>query len=136
MASLSFVACVSDWELHRSLRKRARSRSMLLVDSKGRNHIAPTLANMKLNVRLLRPFTRKMAECGKIRKPVHLIKEALRKFYDGETASDDEKAESTDAKLRKERNINRSAEVIKSMLTVVKRKWSLWEIPRVPWMVH
>ena len=133
---LCFNPCVRDWEKHRSLRKRARSRSVLLVDSKRRSHISPTLSNMKLNISLLRPFTRRMAECGRIRKPVHLIKEACRCFYDSEAASDDEKKDTTDAKLRKERNINKSAEIIKSMLTAIKRKWSLWEIPRVPWMGH
>ncbi|CAE7318545.1 unnamed protein product [Symbiodinium sp. CCMP2592] len=127
---LSFDSCVKDWEKHRSLRKRARSRSVLLVDSKGRSHVSPTLSNMKLNASLLRPFTRRMAECGRIRKPVNLIKEVCRTFYDSEAASDDEKKDTTDAKLRKERNINKSAEIIKTMLTAIKRKWSLWEIPR------
>ena len=134
MAKLCFLECVKAWEQHRSLRERARGRNILLLDSKGRKHIVPSLENTKLNAAIIRPFTRKMAETGRIRKPIKLIKEVVRKFYENETNSDDENELSMDVKLRKERNIHKSAEIIKSMLTMIKRKWAKWELPRVPWM--
>ena len=118
MAKLSFLQCAKAWEQHRSLRKRARQRNVLLLDSRGRRHVCPSLENVKLNASIIRPLTRKMAETGRIRKPIILIKEAVRKFYDMESNSDDEDL-SMDAKLRKERNINKSAEIVKSMLTMI-----------------
>lgn len=134
MAKFSFLECAKAWEQHRSLRKRAQGRNILLVDSKGRRHICPSLDNIKLNASVLRPMTRKMAESGRIRKTIVLIKEVVRKFYDNESNSDDENQMSTEVRMRKERNINKTAEIIKAMLTTVKRKWAKWELPRVPWM--
>ncbi|CAE7231724.1 unnamed protein product [Symbiodinium sp. CCMP2592] len=130
MAKLSFLECVKAWEQHRSLRKRARGRNVLLLDIKGRKHVVPSLENTKLNASIIRPMTREMAKSGRIRKPINLIKEVVRKFYENEANSDDENQLTTDAKLRKDRNINKSAEIIKSMLTMIKRKWAKWELPR------
>ena len=133
MAQLSFLSCCAEWEKHRVLRKRARSRSVLVIDCKNRNYISPTLTNMKLNHVVLKPFTEAMAKFGRISKPIALIKEAVREFYDSESQPVEEKPETMDMKLRKEKNIVRTAEAIKAMLTMIKRKWTLWELPRVPW---
>ncbi|CAE7299193.1 unnamed protein product [Symbiodinium sp. CCMP2456] len=106
---------------------------MLVQDEKGRAHVAPSLENIKYNACLLRPFTRVMAETGRIRKPIHLIKEALSKFYKREGqvwADDNDVPETMEAKLRRSRNMSKTADTIKSMLTVIKRKWSKWELPR------
>ncbi|CAE7565464.1 unnamed protein product [Symbiodinium sp. CCMP2592] len=103
---------------------------MLLIDCKNRNQVFPTLANMRLNHIILKPFTEAMARYGRISKPVELIKEAVRKFYDSEAEDVPVKPDTMDMKLRREKNIAKSAEAIKSMLTVIKRKWTLWEIPR------
>ena len=73
---------------------------------------------------------------GRIAKPIGLIKEALREFYASEKDDEAEKPETTDMKVRKDKNINKTAEAIKSMLTVVKRKWTKWELPRVPWLPY
>ncbi|CAE7346436.1 unnamed protein product [Symbiodinium necroappetens] len=123
MAQLSFLSCCAEWEKHRVLRKRARSRSMLVIDCKNRNYISPTLTNMKLNHVVLKPFTEAMAKFGRISKPIALIKEAVREFYDSESQPVEEKPETMDMKLRKEKNIVRTAEAIKAMLTMIKRKW-------------
>ena len=93
----------------------------------------PSLANLKLNYVILKPFTEAMASYGRITKPVGLIKEAVRKFYETEAEPVQEKPETMDMKLRREKNISKTAEAIKAMLTVIKRKWTLWELPRVPW---
>ncbi len=106
---------------------------MLVIDCKNRNHVYPSLANLKLNHVLLKPFTEAMATYGRITKPKGLIKEAVRTFYDGEAEPVPDKPETMDMKLRKEKNIDKTAEAIKAMLTVIKRKWTLWELPRVPW---
>ena len=115
------------------MRKRARSRSALLIDCKNRNHISPSLENMKLNHVILKPFTEAMAKYGRISKPIALIKEVVRAFYDSEKEPVEEKPETMDMRLRREKNITKTAEAIKSMLTMIKRKWTLWELPRVPW---
>ena len=106
---------------------------MLVQDSKGRSHISPTLENLKLNEPILRPLTTAMAEAGRISKPLSSIKEALVKFYDGENEEMQETPENTEMKLRRERNVKKTGKAILSMLTVIKRKWTKWEIPRVTW---
>ena len=134
MATLSFISCATSWEKHRVLRKRARARMMLVQDTKNRSHVSPTLANLKFNAPVLKPFTEAMANYGKISKPVHLIKEALRKFYSRENEEMEETPETVEMRLRKDRNISKSAKAIAAMLTVVKRKWTKWELPRVTWI--
>ena len=109
---------------------------MLVQDSKNRNHVSPTLSNVALNYNMLKPFTEAMVAHGRIAKPIGLIKEALREFYASEKDDEAEKPETTDMKVRKDKNINKTAEAIKSMLTVVKRKWTKWELPRVPWLPY
>ena len=137
MPTLSFLSCCKAWENHRVLRKRARARMMLVQDTKSRSHVSPTLANLKLNAPVLKPLTAAMAEYGRISKPVKLVKEALQKFYDGETEGImEETPETMEMKLRKQRNIRKSAKIIVAMLTVIKRKWTKWELPRVTWIKH
>ena len=63
-----------------------------------------------------------MVAHGRIAKPIGLIKEALREFYASEKDDEAEKPETTDMKVRKDKNINKTAEAIKSMLTVVKKE--------------
>ena len=108
----------------------------LVQDYKGRSHISPSLDNLKFNEPVLRPFTRAMAEAGRIHKPLRMIKAAVEKFYSREIDEIDEMVdtpETTEMQLRRERNINKSAKAILSMLSVIKRKWTKWEIPRETW---
>ena len=46
----------------------------------------------------------------------------------------EETPETVEMRLRKDRNISKSAKAIAAMLTVVKRKWTKWELPRVTWI--
>ncbi|CAE7313379.1 unnamed protein product [Symbiodinium sp. CCMP2592] len=71
-----------------------------------------------------------MAEAGRISKPLVTIKEALHSFYYKESQEMEETPETSEMKLRRERNITKSAKAILSMLTVIKRKWTKWELPR------
>ncbi|CAE7211691.1 unnamed protein product [Symbiodinium necroappetens] len=102
----------------------------LVQDTKERSYVAPTLCNLKYNVPILKPLTEEMARAGRISKPIHLIKTALHKFYDMQSEEMQETPETMQMKLRRERNISKTAKSIVAMLTVIKRKWTKWEMPR------
>ena len=121
----SFLACVSKWVAHSALRKRARSQEILLLDSRGRKHIAPTLHNISLNKLLLKPFTEVMAIHGVIRKSLELLNQAILAFYQDELSEEQSKDPLVLAKMHKA--ARKSSKITKSMLTSVKRKWARWE---------
>lgn len=124
----NFLACVTVWDGHPALRKRARSQQILLLESHGRKHISPTLNNISLNKLVLKPFTEIMATHGLIRKSLSLVTQAIQAFYQQELCEEHSKDPLVLAKM--DRAAKKSAKIIKSMLTSVKRKWARWEMPR------
>ena len=124
----NFLACVSMWDGHPALRKRARSQQILLLESRGRKHISPTLNNISLNKLVLKPFTEIMATHGVICKSMSLLLQAIQAFYQQELSDEHKKDPVVLAKM--DRAAKKSAKIVKSMLTLVKHKWSRWEMPR------
>ena len=127
MAAFSFLECAKEWDAHPYLRRRARAVQNLVEDQKQKKHVLPTLRNMALNANVLRPFTKAMASQGVIRKDIHLIKDALWKFYLQELP-EEEMPNAFKLKLK----VRSTAVFIQRMLTQIKRKWSRWELPRAP----
>ena len=127
MAAFSFLECVQAWDAHPYLRRRARAKQPLVEDYKQKRSVLPTLRNMTLNATVLRPFTQAMASHGVIRKNIDLIKEALWTFYLQELP-EEEKPNAFKLKPK----VRSTAVFIQRMLTQIKRKWSRWELPRVP----
>ena len=127
MVAFSFLECVEKWDQHPFLRRRAREMQVLVADSKKRRTVLPTLTNMALNQALLRPFTQAMANQGMICRSVGKIKEAVWEFYLQELP---EEQRGEVFKLRPK--VKRTTGFISMMLTRIKRKWSRWEMPRVP----
>ena len=127
MAEFSFMGCVKRWDQHQFLRHRARDLEILIVDHKNRKRkmIVPSLANLKLNEPVLRPFTLEMVEFGRVAKPVALIKAALRAFYCQEHPTD---IQIDETKLSN--RVMATAHLIKRMLTPIRRKFTRWEMPR------
>ena len=126
-------SCVRAWEGHRELRKRAIKGDPLLVGEKESTddeedlgmHIPQSLGNIRLNYTLLKAYTKHMARSGcVVTKNVVLLKEPLTKFY--ELMEIDVERPAAKAVCKGQ------AVVIKKMLTVVKRKWTRWEMPRAP----
>ena len=130
MPALSFLGCVTAWDAHPFLRRRARDRVVLVKDHKKKKKVLPTLMNMALNAVILRPFTKAMAGHGLTRKPISLIKEALWKFYLQELPEEHK----TEA-LQLTPKVRQTALYIQRMWTQITRKWSRWEMPRVPRMI-
>ena len=128
----SFLSCVDVWDGYPKLRRRARLREMLVQDCRGRKHVSPTLANILHNEHVLRPITQHMASTGHILKTKRLLHEAVWHFYCSQTESD--AAEDPVAKCKKVSVAAKSVKAIKKMLTAIKRKWSRWEMPRVPFL--
>ena len=127
MVAFSFLECVEKWDQHPFLRRRAREMQVLVTESKQKRTVCPTLANMTLNQAVLRPFTQAMANQGMICKPIAKIREALWKFYLQEL-TEEQRGEFSKIKPK----VKSTAEFIARMLTRIKRKWSRWEMPRVP----
>lgn len=121
----SFVeACLKSWETVRDIRARAIKKEKIVVSERGTGVIHPTLQNIRCNYALLKGFTRHMSETGVIMtKRLAYIKPAIRGYYESmevDTATD-----------KMTLTVNVVAEAIEKMLTVVRRKWSRWEMPRV-----
>ena len=131
MAAFSFRGCIAAWEEVAHLRRSARKCKLLVQDVQGRKHVCESLANIKLNAELVRPITRTMAEYGRIHKPIDLIKDAFVDFYKQQMQGDEDiNLENPETMRCITQKASSSANVVKKMLTVIKRKWSLWELPR------
>ena len=133
MGDITFDACVAMWGEVAYLRRAGRKLKLLVEDVKKRKHIVASLPNIKLNKQLLRPLTMEMARQGRISKPIDAIKDAFAAFYKSQIEEDEDcNVESRETEIKITRLASGSAFFVKKMLTVVKRKWSLWELPRVP----
>lgn len=120
------VPCVEFWESQRGLCKLAVQRKSLVKEAEGKAIVHPSLPNLRLNYLLLKGYTKTMKEKGVIlTKHMTYILPAISDFYE---SMDPE----LDTKLDGPRTvIYGTAAVVKKMLTVIKRKWRKWELPRV-----
>ena len=130
MASFNFLDCPGLWETKQQLRRRATNLKILVQDSKGRKRVSPTLKNLELNQDILKPITATMAKYGYMDKNVEILKEALRVFYTEHISDEDKIQPIVQQKLTT--LVSGTAYYVGQMLTVLKRKWSKWELPRVP----
>ena len=117
------------WDSHPRLRKRARTRELLVVDARGRKHVSPTLSNLHVNSSVVRPFTLVMAKHGVIiTKSLSKLRPPIEAFYRQELVDEESKDPIVLARLTS--SAKKTAKIVKTMLTAVKRKWSKWEMPR------
>ena len=130
MGAFSLMECAEDWEHHVYLRKRGRSQQVLVQDCKSKKNVLPTLKNIRYNADVLRPLTQKMASQGIISSSVKFLKPALKLFYEEQLAEEERRKPDTELKIISK--ANSSAFYIKRMLSVVKKKWAKWEMPRAP----
>ena len=127
----NFMGCVSMWDDIPHLRRRALNMKVLAQDAKGNKRVSINVANLKVNLDVLRPFTITMAKFGRIRKPIDLMKEALQAFYRKQLADENLNDPAIEAKI--DTCAGGSAFYLKKMLTLVKHNFKRWEMPRVPW---
>jgi hypothetical protein len=124
LSSFSYCEpCIGYWERNRSLRKLAIQHQLLLKDAEGEKIIQPTLQNIRCNYHLLKGYTKAMADKGVIlTNRVTYLKPPIRAFY--------ELMEVDCSHPGAKAVVHGSAKIVRQMLTMVKRKWSRWEIPR------
>ena len=117
--------CVEYWDTNRALRKLAVKHQPLVKDVEGRAVIQPSLSNVRANYHLLKGYTQAMAENGVIlTNRTSYLGVPIKKFYEIQVELD---SSTPEAKAI----ITGTATVIRQMLTLVKRKWTRWELPRV-----
>ena len=122
--TFSYVeACKEQWESSKAMRKRARARELLIQDSDSSTIIAASLENIRFNYSMLKAYTSHMAMVGLIvTNRMAFLKPPIREFYreyDLDVTQDAAKA-----------IIHATAHVLKRMFRVLKRKWTVWELPR------
>ena len=127
-ATFSFVdPCCHHWEGSKKLRKLALTRKLLVKDVNGNAQVPPSLPNLRENSELVRAYTMCMASTGVIlTNRIAYVKAPIEAFY--ASFEVDVKTDQACA------IIYGTAFIVKKMLHVVKRKWSRWELPRVPGM--
>lgn len=127
--TFSFVEpCLDFWDGNRGLRKLALQRHQLVRDSEGKSIIAPSLVNLRYNYPLLKGYTKHMAETGIIlTNRMSYLKPPIKAFYElMEVDCSHEGAKTV---------IYATAFSVKQMLSLVKRKWNRWELPRATGLV-
>ena len=132
MADFNFMECVGMWDNEVALRRRAQSMQVLAKDLKDKKNVLPTLKNIKFNAALLNPITKVMANRGYIYQWVDLLHEPLTRFYLENLHEDDKRKPDTNGRITSK--VSQTAFFVKRMLSVVKRKWAKWEMPRAPCM--
>ena len=130
MAGFNFMDCPGLWETKVHLVRRATNLKILVQDSKGRKRVSPTLSNLELNLDILKPVTATMAKYGYMDKHVEILKDALRVFYKQQMSDENQISPTVQQKVST--LVSGTAYYVGQMLTVLKRKWSKWELPRVP----
>ena len=120
----SFKPCCEIWEQSRALRKRALQRKLLVKDANDSNVVHASLPNLRINFRVLKAYTEAMANEGVIvTKYIKYLEEPIQAFYEVMEVDMSTKDATS--------FVYGTAFVVKCMLTLVKRKWRRWEIPRV-----
>ena len=122
--SFSYSApCVGYWEGNRCLRKLALQHQLLLKDAEGEKIIKVSLQNIRCNYHMLKGYTKAMAESGFIlTNRITYLKPPIWAFY--------ELMEVDCSHPGAKAVIHGSAKIVRHMLTMVKRKWTRWELPR------
>ena len=121
--------CVNRWENVRSLRKLGIQGKPILVcadQNADENAVVhPSLANISRNYDLLKGFTSHMAATGVIcTRLIDPLKVPVVDFYD---------LMQVDVSTPQATSVCHGvASQIKKMLGHIRRKWGLWEMPRVP----
>ena len=136
----NFLSCVDVWDAFPGLRRRARSNLQLVQDSKGRKIVPASLANIALNAEIIRPLTRTMAKHGLICTKSTLLRDAVWEFYRRQMSMEREDDQSNMVtakqpkivKARLSSSVAKTVKTMKKILTIVRRKWVRWEMPRVP----
>jgi|Cyp1metagenome_2_1107374.scaffolds.fasta_scaffold295742_1 hypothetical protein len=122
----SFVdSCWKAWETVGEIRSSAIKKQKLIRNEKASGLIHPTLQNIRFNYKLLKGFTQHMAAVGVIMtKRLEFLKPPIEKYYRQMEVDTSTEAMTT--------TIHGVGILVKKMLSVIKRKWSRWEMPRVP----